>query len=107
VTIDLSNLSQIGVSADRNVVSVGPGNRWQRVYDTLDPLGIAVSGGRWGNVGVAGLLLGGMLYSAEKTRLTKKGGLSFFQGTKGPACDGVISHEVRFDTDNTRLTSFR
>ena len=59
VTIDLSNLKQVDVSQDGKMVSVGPGNRWGEVYSKIQPLGLAVSGGRWSNVGVGGLLTGG------------------------------------------------
>jgi hypothetical protein len=54
-------MKEVNVSTDKRTVSVGPGNRWGEVYDKTEPLGIAVSGGRWGNVGVGGLLTGGML----------------------------------------------
>ncbi|TID13183.1 oxidoreductase FAD-binding protein [Venturia nashicola] len=80
VTIDLSNMKEVLVSADKRMVTLGPGNRWGEVYPQLEDQGVAVSGGRWGNVGVGGLLTGG--------------GLSFFQGTEGLACDGVLNHEV-------------
>ena len=62
VTIDLSDLRSIKVYQRDKVVSVGTGNRWQNVYDALEPAKLAVSGGRWGNVGVGGLLLGGKQY---------------------------------------------
>ena len=42
-----------------NTVSVGPGARWQSVYDALDPYGLSVQGGRNGRVGVGGFLTGG------------------------------------------------
>jgi FAD/FMN-containing dehydrogenase len=63
VTIDLSVMKGLKVSPDKSFVSVEPGNRWADVYSRLEPLGIAVSGGRWGNVGVGGLLTGGMMKS--------------------------------------------
>jgi FAD/FMN-containing dehydrogenase len=49
VTIDLSNMKEVVISADRNHVAVGPGNRWGEVYPKLEEAGLAVSGGRWGN----------------------------------------------------------
>ena len=61
VVIDLSRLNQIDLSQDRSYVSVGPGNRWGAVYNKLERLGVAVSGGRWADVGVGGLLTGGQL----------------------------------------------
>jgi FAD/FMN-containing dehydrogenase len=59
VTIDLSRMKQIDVSPDQTFVSVGPGNRWGEVYSKLETLNLGVLGGRWGNVGVGGLLTGG------------------------------------------------
>jgi hypothetical protein len=45
-------MKEVIVSADKAMVTVGPGNRWGEVYPKLEKEGIAVSGGRWGNVGV-------------------------------------------------------
>ncbi|ODA83553.1 hypothetical protein RJ55_02067 [Drechmeria coniospora] len=80
VTIDLVRLNGIVVSEDRRTVSVGPGNRWINVSRTLDPLGLAVVGGRECDVGVGGLVLGG--------------GISYFSGRHGWACDNVGEFEV-------------
>ncbi|KAK4152004.1 hypothetical protein C8A00DRAFT_35322 [Chaetomidium leptoderma] len=68
VTLDLANLNTITVSADRKTVS------------RSNPLGLAVVGGRSSTVGVSGLTLGG--------------GISYFSGTKGWACDNVRNYEV-------------
>ncbi|KAF5010273.1 hypothetical protein FDECE_3558 [Fusarium decemcellulare] len=80
VTIDLRYLDTITVSDDRKTVSVGPGNRWINVSETLDPLGLAVAGGRDADVGTGGLILGG--------------GISYFSGFKGWACDNVRNFQV-------------
>ncbi|CEI39927.1 hypothetical protein FVEN_g2195 [Fusarium venenatum] len=80
VTIDLQHLNNITVSKDRETVSIGPGNRWINVSEALDPLKLAVVGGRVANVGVGGLILGG--------------GISYFSGSKGWACDNVRNYEV-------------
>ncbi|KAH7305029.1 hypothetical protein B0I35DRAFT_382201 [Stachybotrys elegans] len=80
VTVDLANLNNITVSEDGQTVSVGPGNRWIDVSQALDPLGLAVVGGRAGDVGVSGLILGG--------------GISYFSERKGWACDNVRNFEV-------------
>ena len=60
VTIDLINLNQVTVSPDNHTTSVGPGNRWINVYEKLSPLGLTVIGGRVADVGVGGLILGGI-----------------------------------------------
>lgn len=80
VTVDLVHLNAVSVSHDRGTVSVGPGNRWIDVSQTLDPMGLAVVGGRAADVGVSGLLLGG--------------GISYFSGVYGWACDNVRSYEI-------------
>ena len=59
ITIDLRNLKTIRISPDRKTTYVGSGNRWSDVYAKLDALGIAVMGGRDGDIGVGGLILGG------------------------------------------------
>lgn len=75
VTIDLARLNDIALSEDCQTVSIGPGNRWGNVSGVLDPLGLAVVGGRVSDVGLSGLILGG--------------GISFFSGRYGWACDNV------------------
>ncbi len=59
VTIDLSSINQVSVSSDRATASIGPGARWLQVSATLDPMGLAVTGGRVSKVGVGGLTTGG------------------------------------------------
>ena len=108
MTIDLALFKQVQVSPDHKLASIGPGNRWSEVYSRLEPLGLAVSGGRWGNVGVGGLLTGGKvskrLYIA--TTYLKTGGLSFFQGREGLACDGVLNHEVCVSNSYSSLLTY-
>jgi FAD/FMN-containing dehydrogenase len=59
VTIDLTALQEIAISADRGSVVVGPGQRWENVYAALQPYNASVAGGRAGTVGVGGSTLGG------------------------------------------------
>ncbi|KAI8957882.1 FAD-binding domain-containing protein [Daldinia sp. FL1419] len=80
VLISLSNLNSTELSEDKKTARIGPGNRWQVVYETLVPEGLAVVGGRVGPVGVGGLMLGG--------------GLSYFATQRGLALDNVKSYEV-------------
>ncbi|ETS73771.1 hypothetical protein PFICI_14717 [Pestalotiopsis fici W106-1] len=80
VTLDLGSLSAITVSPDQATADIGPGARWREVYAELHKSKLAVAGGREGNVGVAGLLLGG--------------GNTFFTGRHGFACDNVVAYEV-------------
>lgn len=80
VTLDLSCLNGITVSPDRTTVDIGPGLRWRDVYSELHKSKLIVAGGREGNVGVAGLLLGG--------------GYTFFTARYGFGCDNVVAYEV-------------
>ncbi|TGO15658.1 hypothetical protein BTUL_0037g00090 [Botrytis tulipae] len=80
ILVNLQNLNTVQLSADRGTVSIGPGNTWYDVYRVLDPLGISVVGGREAGVGVGGLTLGG--------------GISYFSGKYGWACDNILNYEV-------------
>jgi hypothetical protein len=80
VAIDLLNMNSVTVSADQTQASYGAGNRWIDVYNKLETVGLAVIGGRVADIGVGGLTLGG--------------GISFFSGRFGWACDNVNNYEV-------------
>ncbi|OCK78514.1 putative oxidoreductase [Lepidopterella palustris CBS 459.81] len=80
ITIDLQSLDEVTVSSDYGVASIGTGNRWGNIYPTLDALNLAMIGGRVSDVGVGGLMTGG--------------GVSFFSGRYGFACDNVLNYEV-------------
>jgi len=82
LTIDLMKLNDVTVSNDKTETSVGPGNTWFDVYSKLEPMGLSVIGGRVSAIGVGGLTLGG--------------GISFFSGRYGWACDNVNTYEVVF-----------
>ena len=59
ITIDMSSMKSVTLSADNTTALVEPGAKWIQVYETLDPLGYAIPGGRAGDVGVGGLTSGG------------------------------------------------
>ncbi|KAI1318235.1 FAD-binding domain-containing protein [Xylariaceae sp. FL0255] len=80
VTIDLKRLTSLTLSDDGATVSVGAGARWIDVYSFLEPNKLQVAGGRNGQVGVGGLLVGG--------------GLSHFAARAGWSCDNVVNFEV-------------
>ncbi|KAM0263967.1 hypothetical protein ACHAQJ_001002 [Trichoderma viride] len=92
VTIDLINLSQIALSADKTQASIGPGNVWYDVYSYLQPHNITVIGGRVSAIGVGGLTLGG--------------GISFFSSQHGWACDNVNSFEVVLADGSIRQVNY-
>ncbi|KAI1502183.1 FAD-binding domain-containing protein [Biscogniauxia marginata] len=80
ITIDFVHMVDVIPSADRKTVAIGPGNTWHNVYSTLENYNITMVGGRVASVGVGGLLLGG--------------GISFFSGQYGWACDNIVSYEI-------------
>ncbi|KAI8198976.1 putative FAD-linked oxidoreductase [Colletotrichum sp. SAR 10_65] len=80
VTIDMSRMNSVVYKNCSGTVSIGAGARWGMVYTEIEKYGQTVTGGREGNVGVAGLTLGG--------------GASFHTGNRGFAADDVKNYEV-------------
>ncbi|KAI0205335.1 hypothetical protein F4808DRAFT_473377 [Astrocystis sublimbata] len=84
VTIDLGRMEWVEVlpseREEQKEVSLGPGCRWGNVYSSLAERGLAVAGGREAYVGVAGLILGG--------------GMTFYGGRYGLACDNLCEVEI-------------
>ncbi|PVI05735.1 FAD-binding domain-containing protein [Periconia macrospinosa] len=80
VLFDLSKLNDVSLTSDGNHVSIGPGNRWGRVYQILASSGKMVIGGRANDIGVGGLLLGG--------------GLSYWSSIHGMAFNKIVNYEV-------------
>jgi FAD/FMN-containing dehydrogenase len=80
LTIDMVNLNCVDLNEDKTVASIGTGNRWTQVFKVLEKDGLAVAGGRAGDVGVGGYTLGG--------------GISFFASAQGWGCDTVRNFEL-------------
>ncbi|KAF2166986.1 hypothetical protein M409DRAFT_23030 [Zasmidium cellare ATCC 36951] len=80
ITIDLSLMNASTFDKASNVAMIQTGARWRKVYTDLLAWNVTVPGGRDGGVGVGGFLLGG--------------GLTFFMGRRGFACDSVRNYEV-------------
>ncbi|KAF4542892.1 FAD binding domain-containing protein [Lasiodiplodia theobromae] len=80
VTIDLGKMDQAVYDNETNIANIGPGGRWKNVYAELHKQGVLVTGGRDGDVGVGGFLLGG--------------GLTYFMGRQGFGVDSVKNFEV-------------
>ena len=80
VTIDLSLMNSTVYDEAKEVAHIGAGARWGAVFSEVEKFGRSVAGGREGNVGVAGLTLGG--------------GASFWSSRRGFACDNVVNYEV-------------
>ena len=95
VTIDLVRLNGIQVSKNKKSVVIGAGLRWLDVYQELEKHNLLVVGGRVADVGVGGLLLGGMIsYLAFDHADIHKGGISFFSNRHGWGCDNILSYEI-------------
>ncbi|KAF4962282.1 hypothetical protein FSARC_9635 [Fusarium sarcochroum] len=80
VTVDLVHLNEVTFDTSNETAAIGPGCKWRQVYAELSKHGRAVAGGREGNVGVAGLLLGG--------------GNAFYTARQGFGCDNVVAYQV-------------
>ncbi|CAM1504886.1 Fc.00g024770.m01.CDS01 [Cosmosporella sp. VM-42] len=78
--ISTKQLNTIALDHKTGKVRVGPGNRWDDVAVHLNGTGWSVVGGRIGNVGVGGYLLGG--------------GLSFMTQEYGWAASSILEMEI-------------
>jgi hypothetical protein len=47
-------MKAIQLSHDKKTVAIQPGNRWQPVFEQLNPKGVSVIGSREGGVGTGG-----------------------------------------------------
>ncbi|KFY41669.1 hypothetical protein V494_02867 [Pseudogymnoascus sp. VKM F-4513 (FW-928)] len=80
VKFDMSRLNEIETNSEGTITRIGAGSQWGEVYEYLDNRGLSVAGGRNGDVGVAGVLLGG--------------GISFYGPRVGWATDNILNVEV-------------
>lgn len=80
VMIATTNLMTRSLVANNTILQLGPGHTWGEVYDFMAPYDRTVVGGRYGPVGVAGLLLGG--------------GIDYFGNQYGWAMNSVVKYEV-------------
>jgi FAD/FMN-containing dehydrogenase len=58
VVIDLQSLNSVELSDEKSIARLGTGGIWEHVFDELAKDGLAVAGGRAGDVGVGGYTLG-------------------------------------------------
>lgn len=80
ITIDLSKIRDIDLVEGDAAVWLGTGLRWGDVYHALELHSLSVPGGRDGDVGVGGYILGG--------------GMSWYANQVGWVCDIVLEFEV-------------
>ena len=67
VKFDMSRLNEVETNSDGTVTRIGAGAQWGEVYEYLDSRGLSVAGGRNGDVGVAGVLLGGSYWIESRS----------------------------------------
>ena len=83
-----------------NILSAGGGATWGDVYQKLESTGLISIGGRGTSLGVGGLITGGwftpLAYPPCGLLRLKHytGGISFYLGHRGFACDNVVNMEV-------------
>ncbi|KAJ4206408.1 hypothetical protein NW759_014197 [Fusarium solani] len=77
---DLSNLSHVEISDDKQTVKVGPGVKWGPLFQTLEKHGVMAVGGRDFNVGVPGFIFGG--------------GISYLSAPRGWGIDNLLSVDL-------------
>ncbi|KAF4552711.1 FAD-binding domain-containing protein 12 [Elsinoe fawcettii] len=77
VLLSMTNFTQLSLSPDKKSVKIGASTIWNQVYQSLEPEGLVVVGGRIGLPGVPGLVLGG--------------GISFLGQQYGWAANNVVS----------------
>ena len=80
VLVSTERLTTLEYAQEKTIVQIGAGLRWVSVYDFLANSSLAVAGGRFGAVGVSGLLLGG--------------GFSYFSSEYGWGASTVTNYEV-------------
>jgi FAD/FMN-containing dehydrogenase len=78
--ISTKHLNEVTFDTSSMTVRVGPGNDWQDVHKALEGTGVTVVGGRIGEVGVGGYVVGG--------------GLSFLSTQYGWAANNIVAFEV-------------
>ncbi|KAK6334695.1 hypothetical protein TWF718_010142 [Orbilia javanica] len=67
ILISLSNLNKVIYNPTSKSVFIGSGNRWRKVYDTVEPHNVTVVGAQNSDVGVGGFLVnGGVSYLADR-----------------------------------------
>lgn len=78
--IAMTNIHTLELVQNNTIAQVGPGQTWEEVYTWISGYGLAVAGGRYGQVGVGGLLLGG--------------GINYFGNRYGWSHNTVVRYQV-------------
>jgi len=65
ILINLKDFNEMQINQQAGTITIGVGHNWGDVYELLQPHALAVAGGRVSNVGVSGLILGGMYIASQ------------------------------------------
>jgi FAD/FMN-containing dehydrogenase len=80
VLISTENMNTMRLTDGNTIAQLGPGLRWGAVYEWVSQYNLGIVGGRYGPVGVSGLLLGG--------------GVNYFSSKYGWAANMVSNLEI-------------
>ena len=95
IQIAMTRFNETRINYTTRTVDVGAGLIWDQVYETLEPTGLNLVGGRIPDVGVSGLTLGGgeCLLSSENL-MSYALGYSFLSNQYGLTVDNVARFEL-------------
>ncbi|KAL9123061.1 MAG: hypothetical protein Q9187_000388 [Circinaria calcarea] len=80
IMIAMTNINTRNLIHNQSIAQLGPGQIWQDVYDWISAYDLGVAGGRYGQVGVGGLLTGG--------------GINYFGNRFGWSFNSIVQYEV-------------
>lgn len=91
VIIGMTHFNTNSLTNGTHVAQIGTGQRWADVYEWISPYGLTVAGGRYGEVGVGGLLLGGGINNFGNSHVWSVSNI-FEKGCCGFATSDSICH---------------
>ncbi|KAF8344646.1 FAD dependent oxidoreductase [Amanita rubescens] len=80
IQISMTRFNEVIYDSSTEMVKIGPGLRFEDVYDALAPYNRSITGGRISGIGVGGLLLGG--------------GYAWQTNQVGLAIDNIVAYEL-------------
>ncbi|KAF8332476.1 FAD dependent oxidoreductase [Amanita rubescens] len=80
IQISMTRFNEVIYDSSTEMVKIGPGLRFEDVYDALEPYNRSIAGGRVSGIGVGGLLLGG--------------GYAWQTNQVGLAIDTIVAYEL-------------
>ena len=91
----MSRFNETKFSSTSGTVVVGAGLTWDQVYETLEPTGVNVVGGRVPGIGVSGLTLGGgEHFHRWRSEFQMLSGFAYTSSEYGLTIDNVAGYEL-------------